>query len=109
MATGDTDREEGVDFAGMNQVLEGLSFPITNGELVERYGDRTLERTNVGPITVAELFEPMGEDTFGSVDEVREMALSQMPGESVGRLRYSDRGVSNDTREGTGLSESESF
>lgn len=109
MATGDTYREEGVDFAEFNRVLEGLSFPVTNRELVEQYGDRQFERTNVGPITVAELFGPMGDDTFESVEEVREMVLSQMPGESVGRRRYSDRGVSNDTREGSGLTESESF
>ncbi|QLG27895.1 DUF2795 domain-containing protein [Halorarum halophilum] len=104
-----TDRDEGVDFTDIKPVLEGLSFPITRSELVEQYGARELGRTNVGSITIEELFGPMGEDTFESADDVREMVLSQMPRDSVGRQRYSDRGVSNDTLEGTGESENESF
>lgn len=92
MNSDDTDREEGVDFAELNPVLEELSYPITADELVEQYGDRELERTNADPISVRELFEYMGEDTFESSDGVRQMIMSQMPRESVGRRHYSDRG-----------------
>ena len=88
----DTDREEGVDFAEVNPVLEDLSYPITAEELVEQHGDRELGRTNADPISLRELFEYMGEDTFESPEEVRQMVMSQMPRESVGRRQYSDRG-----------------
>ncbi|WP_313693980.1 DUF5789 family protein [Halorarum halobium] len=109
MAREDTDREEGVDFVDVNAALEELSYPVSADELIDEHGDREFRRTNAGPITVAELFGPMGEDTFESTREVRQMALNHMPSESVGRQRYSDRGVSNDTREGVGESENESF
>lgn len=109
MSDNDTTREEGVDFGDINPVLEDLSYPITSEELIEQVGDREMQRTNADPITIEELFGPMGEDTFGSADEIREMALNQMPRDSVGRARYSDRGVSDDTEEGTGAAEDESF
>lgn len=88
----DTDREEGVDFAEVNPVLEELSYPITTEELVEQHGDRELGRTNADPISLRELFEYMGEDTFESPEGARQMIMSQMPRESVGRRHYSDRG-----------------
>lgn len=88
----DTDREEGVDFGEVNPTLEDLSYPITTDELVDQHGDLELGRTNADPITIRELFEFMGEDTFESREEVRQMIMSQMPRESVGRRNYSDRG-----------------
>lgn len=92
MTTDDTDREEGVDFSEVNPVLEELSYPITSTELVEQHGERQLARTNADPISLRELFEFMGEDSFESPEAVRQMILSQMPRESVGRRQYSDRG-----------------
>ena len=105
----DTDREEGVDFTDINPVLEEISYPITTAELIEQYGDREFGRTNADPITVEELFGPMGEDTFDSAEELRQMALNQMPRDSVGRARYSDRGVSDDTSGNGTSAEDESF
>ena len=92
MARDDHDREEGVDFTEFGPVLEDISYPITTDELVERYGDYELDRTNADPITVRELFNFMGDDTFESSEEARQMIMSQMPRESVGRTNYSDRG-----------------
>ncbi|WP_262177937.1 DUF5789 family protein [Haloarcula laminariae] len=89
------DHVEGVDFTRINPVLDDFSYPITADELVDRYGDRELERTNTDPISVAALFEPMGETTFDSPDAVRQMLLSQMPRDSEGRANYSDRGGSH--------------
>ncbi|MDS0283281.1 hypothetical protein [Haloarcula onubensis] len=83
---------EGVDFTAINPVLEDITYPITAAEFVDRYGDRTLGRTNADPIAVADLFEYMGEDTFESKGDVRQMVLSQMPRNSEGRTNYSDRG-----------------
>ena len=109
MADEDTDREEGVDFTDISPVLEEISYPITAEELIERHGDREFGRTNADPITVAEVFDHMGEDTFESAEEVRRMALSQMPRDSVGRARYSDRGASDDTSETEGATDDESI
>jgi len=85
------DHVEGVDFTEINPVLDDLSYPITTEELVDRHGDRTLERTNADPVSVAELFGYI-DDTFQSDEAVRQMALSQMPRDSEGRTNYSDRG-----------------
>ena len=83
---------EGVDFTAINPVLDDISYPITAAEFVDQHGDRTLGRANAAPIDVGELFEHMGEDTFESKSEVRQMILSQMPRNSEGRPNYSDRG-----------------
>lgn len=83
MSDDDTNREQGVDFTGIDSVLEEISNPITTGELIDEYGERTIERTNAGPITISELFEPLAEDTFESPEEIRQSILSLMPEESL--------------------------
>lgn len=92
MAGDPPDRVEGVDFTTINAVLEELPYPITAAEFVDRHGGRAIERTSAEPITVRELYDGMGEDTFESADELRQSILNFMPRESVGRPRYSDRG-----------------
>lgn len=94
MAEDEHDREQGVDFGDINQTLEDISYPITVDELVDQYGDRSVERTNAEPITIRELFGSMGDDTFESAEEVRQSMLNLMPADSVGREEYSDRGGS---------------
>lgn len=94
MAENDADREEGVNFSDLGPVFEELSYPISKDEFVERYGDREIERTNAGPISVQELFEGTGNDEFHSEEEVRQSVLNMMPMSSEGRGRYSDRGGS---------------
>lgn len=89
-----TDRDEGVDFTDINPVLEGIHYPTTVEEFTAEHGEHTIERTNADAITVRELFDGTGEDTFGSAEEVRQSILNLMPRESVGRQRYSDRGGS---------------
>lgn|GEM_PF-1291176 len=93
----DSDRVEGVDFATIDEVLDDVSFPITADELIDQHGDVEIERTNADPITLAELFDFMGDDTFESADGVRQMVMSQMPRESVGPSNYSDRGGATPT------------
>ena len=36
----DPERVEGVDFTGINPVLNDISYPITTAEFVEQYGGR---------------------------------------------------------------------
>ena len=94
MAEDQHDREQGVDFTSIDPVIEDLSYPVTTGELVDQHGDHAIERTNAEPITISELFDSMGEDTFESAEEVRQSILNVMPEDSVGREGYSDRGGS---------------
>lgn len=92
MVPDDDRRSEGVDFEALAPALEEVSYPIGSAELLERYGDRELGRTNADPITLQELFDGMGENTFESAEGVRTMVKSMMPEESVGPSNYSDRG-----------------
>lgn len=110
MAENETDREQGVDFAAIDELLEEISYPITANELVARHGDERIERTNADPISIRELFSQMGEETFESGEEVRQGVLNVMPQDSVGREGYSDRGGSTpDEHDGTAQNEEESF
>ncbi|MBX0303353.1 hypothetical protein [Haloarcula salinisoli] len=87
----DPEHVEGVDFTGINPVLEDISYPITTAELVDQHGDREVERTNAEPVSVEELLGYI-DDTFDSDESVRQMILAQMPRDSEGRTNYSDRG-----------------
>lgn len=98
MAEDDPDHVQGVDFEEINPILEDVSYPITAEELMDRFGDEELGRTNADPISVEELFQYMGDETFDSADEVRQMILAQMPSDSEGRANYSDRGGSSPTQ-----------
>ncbi|RRJ33783.1 DUF5789 family protein [Halocatena pleomorpha] len=94
MPEDETDRVGGVDFTDTMPILKEASYPMTVEELVDEHGDHEVNRTNAEPITIDELFDPMGETTFESPSEVRQMILNLMPKESVGREGYSDRGGS---------------
>lgn len=97
MGENQADRVEGVDFSNVNPILDQISFPITADELIERYGDRELQRTNADPISLRELFDYMGDDSFESEDQLRQMIIGQMPRDSAGRTNYSDRGGAHPT------------
>lgn len=90
----DTDREQGVDFSTVDSLLEELDYPVTTDDLVAEHGQRSIERTNAEPITIRELFDGVGDETFESAEAVRQSVLNLMPEESVGREGYSDRGGS---------------
>ncbi|WP_460918996.1 DUF5789 family protein [Salinarchaeum chitinilyticum] len=97
MVPDENERAEGVEFAEIGPILEEVSYPVTAEELIDRHGATEIERTNADPITLEELFDFMGDDTFESPEEVRQMIMSQMPRESVGRSNYSDRGGATPT------------
>lgn len=94
MASEETDRDQGVDFGGVDQLLADLDYPVSKSAFVDEHGDREIGRTNSEDITVSKLFKGTGEDSFESSEEVRQSILNLMPGDSVGRQRYSDRGGS---------------
>ncbi|WP_123538244.1 DUF5789 family protein [Halosimplex salinum] len=91
----DDDHEMGVEFGSIEHVFEAVSYPVTAEELVDQYGDAEIERTSADPISIADLFDGMGDQTFESDEELRQGMLNMMPAESVGRQHYSDRGGSD--------------
>ncbi|MFC7138703.1 hypothetical protein ACFQMA_02490 [Halosimplex aquaticum] len=95
MSEDENDHEMGVEFGSIESVFDEVSYPVSAGELVERYGDREIERTSADPISIRDLFEGTGDQTFESDEELRQGMLNMMPAESVGRQRYSDRGGSD--------------
>lgn len=94
MSSDDPETVEGVDFTNVNETISEIEYPISAGELVDRYGDRELERTNADPISIEELFDHMGDNTFESEEGLRTMLIGQMPRDTTGRENYSDRGGS---------------
>lgn len=103
--TGATDeREMGVDFGDLRGDLEDEEYPLSQGALLDRYGDRELEISS-GTRTVREVLSDLGERDYESVDDVRQAVLNMVGEEAVGREGYSDRGGDGQGRE----SDQESF
>lgn len=86
------DRTLGIDFGGLDDELDRLDYPVTTAELVEEYGDRTLEFES-GETTLAAALDRLGDQTFESSDAVREALYAVVGEEAVGRAGYTDRGT----------------
>jgi len=91
---------EGVEFGEIDELLDDIVYPITTEEVKQQYGDAEVGRTNAEPISLHELLDHMGEDTFDSEQEFRETIMGQMPRDSEGYGQYSDsRGYTPDKRD----------
>ena len=67
-----------------------LEYPATTEELIEAYGDRTLELVN-GTETVGDVLSRLSSETFETANDFEltlKCALSQ---KAIGRFGYSDR------------------
>ena len=90
-------REMGVEFGDLKQKFEEIDYPITNAELVDRYGDEVLgfpseERT------LRETIDPLPDDQeYEEPFQVEQSVLNMVDSEAVGREGYSDRGLTDDT------------
>lgn len=99
-------RDMGIEFGDLTDDLENEEYPMTKDELLEKYGDRTVEHAN-GSISVGEILGGEGPDQFDGQDEVHQTILNMIGTGAVGRDRYSDRGGStpDETKEGGGVGE----
>ena len=86
------DRQSGVTFGDLTDDIETETYPLSNEDLLDQYGDREVTHAN-GSVTVRELVEPMEEVTYESADEVQQELLNMVGEGAVGRKEYSDRGV----------------
>jgi len=88
------DRESGVDFGDLDDDLETESYPLTNEELLEQYGDRRVSYAD-GSESLTGLLGPL-EDTYDEPEAVRQAVFNMVSEGAEGRENYSDRGTSAD-------------
>ena len=89
----DGSREQGVDIGSLADELEAHSYPATNSEIIDEYGDHELELPDGSQSLGKVLGRLEGEDEeYESADEVRQMIYNMVGSEAVGRENYSDRG-----------------
>lgn len=101
MAYREGSREQGVDFAELDDCLASREFPLTTDEVVDACGDAELEMAE-DTRTLSELLEPIregsddagasgiGDEEYGSPEEFREFVLTMVGDEALGREEYSD-------------------
>ncbi|ELY36178.1 DUF5789 family protein [Natronorubrum tibetense] len=75
---------------GTGDVIDDHEYPATTEEMIEQYGDRTLELPN-GSETVADVLARLESETFESPEEARFAVYGAVSDKAVGRVGYSDR------------------
>lgn len=86
----DRTREIDIDFGPLAQHLEDHTYPATNDELVDAYGESVLTFQN-GEQTLQEVFEPMATESFDSPEDARLTIFNRVNEQAIGRKGYSDR------------------
>ena len=89
---GDDNREMGIDFGDLNDDLESESYPIEKEDLLDEYGDRTIDLSGEEK-TLESVLEPLNVDEFESASDVRSWVNNMVGDEAEGRKGYSDRGA----------------
>lgn len=87
-------RDRGIDFGDLPDDLEDESYPLSQDELLERYGDRELGHAS-GSTTVEEVLQEEDVDEYEDPDHVHESILNMVGGGAVGRKGYTDRGTTD--------------
>ncbi|ELY55933.1 DUF5789 family protein [Natronolimnohabitans innermongolicus] len=75
---------------GTGDVIDDHEYPATTEELIDEYGDRTLELPN-GSETVGDVLARLESETFESPEEARASVYCAVSDKAVGRVGYSDR------------------
>jgi len=109
---GSESREQGVEFGDLREALETHDYPTTQQELIEEYGDETLDLPDGGEtlssvLAEREMAEGNGNIEYESADEVYQDILNMVGDRAVGRTDYSDRGGSLQDEVEEGESESD--
>ncbi|RDI71767.1 DUF5789 family protein [Halopelagius longus] len=77
---------------GTGDLIDAHEYPATTEELVEQYGEHTIELPN-GSETLAEVLERAGSETYTCADDARNAVFCGLGHEAIGRRYYSDRDV----------------
>ena len=75
---------------GTGDAIDDHEFPATTGELIEEYGDRTIELPN-GTETVGDVLARLESETFENSEDARLSVFTAVSDKAVGRVGYSDR------------------
>ncbi|ADQ65741.1 DUF2795 domain-containing protein [Halogeometricum borinquense] len=76
-----------------DELINAHEFPATTEELIEAYGDQTIEHPN-GSEQLGDVFARAGFETYTCADDARNALLCGLGHEAIGRRYYSDRDVS---------------
>ncbi len=86
----DSNRELGVELGDLEDELEGQEYPISQDDLLEKYGDNEIEMGEE-TMTLEELIGPLNEDEYEDYGAVQQAILNMVSDEAIGRKNYSDR------------------
>lgn len=89
----DANREQGIDFGGLQEKLQSLDYPTSVEEVRREYGDHELVLAD-GTSTLGETLSEVEDETYESADGVLQSVKGAVDEEAVGREGYSDRGGS---------------
>lgn len=71
-------------------LLDAHEYPATTADLIDAYGDRTLDHPN-GSETVGEVLGRLEEETFRTAEDAQFAVYSAVCSDAIGRVGYSDR------------------
>ena len=83
-------RELGIEFGPLARKLDQHSYPATSAELIDAYGDATLEFQN-GEQSLEMVLHPVLDERFESAADARAAIFSNVSDGAIGRKGYSDR------------------
>lgn len=90
-STSDDSREQGIEFGPLAEDLENEEYPLSQEELLDRYGDREIVLVD-GSATLSEILDPENEREYEDEESVRSAVFSMVGDDAIGRDDYSDRG-----------------
>lgn len=93
-------RDRGIEFGELESDLENENYPLTNDEVLERYGDRELEHAS-GTTTVREVLQEVPADEYEDHEQLHDAMLNMVGSEAVGDEDYSERGTAMEEGEET--------
>jgi len=86
----DENRQLGVELGELGDDLESADYPLSEDELLERYGDDEIEMEDE-TATLEEVIGPLNEDEYRDYGEVEQAIMNMVGDEAIGRKNYSDR------------------
>ncbi|ELY57041.1 DUF5789 family protein [Natronolimnohabitans innermongolicus] len=86
----DDNRQLGVELGDLGDELESADYPLSEDELLERYGDEEIDMEGE-TATLEELIGPLNEDEYRDSGEVEQAIMNMVGDEAIGRKNYSDR------------------
>lgn len=72
------------------EFIEAHEYPATTEDLIDAYGDRTLDLPN-GTETVGDVLARLESETYETPDDVRMALHCALSQKAIGRFGYSDR------------------